>query len=225
MSGNFSKNRLRLRAIHRATAYFVLAFVALHISNHLIGAFGFETYNHVQSLLRTIYRNTIIEPILITAVVFQLILGLTLLIKSLRKECPKSFWSWLQVVSGILIVLTIGEHLIAMYLARVVSDLDTDFYWPLSVMDGPPFTYYFIPYYFLMVSSVFAHAAAGLHFIGKDRGYSARIDIFAKALIILGLLIATFIVLILNQTFFEIELPPEWLEYLREFVPSYSTPN
>ncbi|MCF6194228.1 MAG: hypothetical protein L3J46_07840, partial [Kangiellaceae bacterium] len=132
MHAIFSKNRLRLRAIHRTTAYFVLAFVVVHICNHLIGAFGFETYDYVQSILRKIYRNPIVEPVLITAVIFQLIIGLILLIKSLKKEPPKSFWSCLQTVSGILIILTIGEHLIAMYLARVVSNLDTNFYWPLS---------------------------------------------------------------------------------------------
>jgi hypothetical protein len=189
-----------------------------------MGLFGFEIYNNVQNTLRKFYRNPYVEPILIAAVVMQLVVGLTLLVKSMRMQRPKGFWSWVQVVSGILIVLTIGEHLIALYLARVVSELNTNFYWPLSVMDGPPFTYYFVPYYFLMVSSVFAHAAAGLHYIGVDRGYSAKIDSIAIGLIILGIVIATIIVLILSQTFYEVELPPEWIDYLRQFSPSYESP-
>ena len=224
MSKTFSKNRLRLRALHRITAYFVLTFVVFHMGNHLAGLFGFDTYNNVQDTLRKFYRHPLVEPVLIAAVVAQLILGLVLLVKSLKLEKPKTFWSWLQVVSGILIILTIGEHLIALFLARIVSELDTNFYWPLSVMDGPPFTYYFIPYYFLMVSSVFAHAAAGLHFIGKDRGYSKKIDVFAIGLIVIGLIIATVIVLILNQTFYEVLLPGEWLDYLRQFSPEYKSP-
>ena len=222
MTTNFSKTRLKLRTLHRVTAYFVLIFVLLHISNHLMGLFGFETYNDVQSTLRVIYRNQFVEPILIFSVILQLVVGLILLIKSLKQSRPKSVWSWLQVISAILILLTVSEHLIALYFARIVSELNTNFYWPLSVMDGAPFTYYFIPYYFLMVSSLFVHAAAGLHFIGVDRNYSSIVDRLAVALIIVGLLIAITIVLILNQTFYEVALPTEWTEYLRQFFPDYN---
>ena len=225
MSSKFSTARLRLRALHRYTAYFILIFLVFHIGNHLSGLFGFDTYNRLQGILRTIYRNPIIEPILIFSVILQLCVGLALMIKSLKQSRPKNLWSWLQLISGILILLTISEHLIALYLARVVSDLDTNFYWPLSVMDGAPFTYYFVPYYFLMVSSVFVHAATGLHFIGRDRNYSARVDTLAIGLIVIGILIAAVIVLILNQTFYDVPLPPEWIDYLRQFSPEYTSPR
>ena len=224
MSNQFSQTRLKLRTLHRITAYFVLIFILLHISNHLMGLFGLELYNEVQSTLRLIYRNQFVEPILIFSVILQLVVGLILLIKSLKQSRPKNAWSWLQVISAILILLTVSEHLIAFYFARIVSELNTNFYWPLSVMDGTPFTYYFIPYYFLMVSSVFVHAAAGLHFIGVDRNYSPIVDRFAVALIILGLFVALMIVLILNQTFYEVVLPAEWIEYLRQFSPNYGNP-
>ena len=224
-SAKFNKARLRLRAWHRYMAIFILLFVMLHMANHLMGVFGVEVYNSVQKQLRHVYKNPIIEPILIAAVIVQLCLGLVLLVKSMRQERPKGFWSWLQIISGILIILTISEHLIALYLARVINNLNTNFYWPLSVMDGPPFTYYFIPYYFLLVSSIFAHAAAGLHYIGLDRGASGRVDKFAIGLIIIGLLVATIIVLTLKQTFFDAALPPEWIEYLRQFSPTYTSPK
>jgi hypothetical protein len=180
-----------------------------------------ETYNTIQDYLRIVYRNQFVEPVLIAAVVAQLILGLTLLIKSLRQERTKGFWGWLQLISGIIVFLTVGEHLIALYLARVESGLDTDFYWPLSVMNGAPFTYYFAPYYFLMVSGIFAHGAAALYFLGRERGHSQKVNGFAIGLVVLGILVATLIVLILGQAFYEVQLPPEWLEYLRVFSPDY----
>lgn len=218
---NFSKGRLFIRSIHRCTAGLILVFLVTHIIHHVSGIFGVETYNTIQDNLRVVYRNQFIEPILLTAVVVQLFVGLSLLIMSIKQEWPKGFWGWLQLISGLLLFLTVGEHLIALYLARVESGLDTNFYWPLSVMDGAPFIYYFAPYYFLMVSSIFAHAAAGLHFIGRDRAWSEKVDRYAIGLIVLGLVIATLIVLILAQTFYHVDLPQEWLDYLRVFSPNY----
>lgn len=221
MNQPFTAARLMFRAVHRGTAYFLLTFLLLHIGHHMTGVLGVEAYNDLQKSLRLIYRHPIIEPILFFAVGLQLLVGLALVVKSVRQERPKGFWSWIQILSGITIFLTVGEHMLALYLARVIDGLDTTLYWPLSVMNGAPFVYYFAPYYFLMVASVFIHAAAGLHYIGLDRGYGSHVDVIAKFLIMTGVLVAGFIVMILSQLFFDISLPEEWLDYLRQFSPNY----
>lgn len=211
-----------LRLVHRLTALIVLIFLAVHISHHLSGIFGVEFYNDLQKKLRLVYRNPFVEPLIIGAVIVQLIIGVVLWVKSLMRQNPRGFWSWLQIISGALIFLTVSQHLTAHFLARVDQGLDTTFYWPLSVMDGPPFIYYFAPYYFLMVASVFAHAGAGLRYILMDRGREKLADLVGIGFIIFGLGAGVMIDLILAQVFFTAELPPEWVEYLRLYAPDYA---
>ncbi len=79
-------------------------------------------------------------------------------------------------------------------MTRLYFDLDTTFYWPASVLSGPPFIYYFIPYYFLGVFAVVAHLGAGVS--------AAILPIIAGA-------------------YFEIDLPQEWIDYLLWYVPSF----
>jgi len=210
-----------LRRIHRLSGFVVLSFLMLHLSHHLSGIFGVEFYNGLQKKLRLIYRNPLVEPLIIGAVITQLSVGVVLWVKSLMRQRPRGFWPWVQIISGSLIFFTVGEHLIALYFARIDQGLDTTFYWPLSVMDGPPFIYYFAPYYFLMVASVFAHAGAGLRYILMDRGREKLANLVGIGFIISGLGAGVMIDLILAQVFFAVELPEEWIDYLRRFVADY----
>ncbi len=213
-----SKLNSRLRTFHKVSAMILVSFASLHIINHLSGVFGIEAYNSVQRVLRYLYRNIIVEPILLTIISAQLVVGITLLVKSLRRGRPRGFWAWTQVLSGGIFFYCMVEHLLALAAVRLGFELDTNFYWPASVMNGPPFIYYFVPYYFLLIWSVMAHAGVGLRYLLIDAGQPVLGQRVGVGMIIAGALAGATIVASLGQVFYPIELPKEWADYNQYFL-------
>ncbi len=219
-----SDTRRGLRSWHKFNAFILMAFIAVHFINHLSGLFGIKTYNTVQDAFRTVYRFPPIELILLLAISSQLILGAILLVRSLRRGRPKGFWAWAQVLSGGLFFFFMAEHLYALFMTRLVFHLDTNFSWPASVMSGPPFTYYFVPYYFLGVFAVMTHIGTGLRYWAIDAGREALGNWIGIGFMLAGALIGATIIPILTGVLYPIPLTQEWLDYLRYFLPSYMPP-
>ncbi len=217
-----------MKKFHRLTAYILIIFVAAHLINHLFLIAGRENYNQVQEILNAVYRNPMLEPILIIAMSFQVIIGLKLAISSLRRKPKRPFWQrpfWekAQIISGFVFAYFIIEHLIALAGVRWFNpNLETSFYWPASVMNGAPFTYYFVPYYFLGVLAVMTHMGIGLRFVALRKGKRALGDMLAIGAIVLGAVFGTLIILSLMGVFYEITLPAKWIDYLIMFYPDYT---
>ncbi|MBL4751956.1 MAG: hypothetical protein JKX71_15505 [Amylibacter sp.] len=217
-----------MKRLHRLTAYILIVFVVIHLGNHLFLIAGRDTYNSVQKILNTVYRNPLLEPILIIAMIVQVIGGLKMAITSLRRLPKRAFWQrrfWekAQIISGFVFAYFIIEHLIALAGVRWFNPgLETDFYWPASVMNGAPFTYYFVPYYFLGILAVMTHAGIGLRFVVQRKGKRRLGNILGIGSIILGGIFGVVIVLSLAGTFYDINLPPEWIDYLKMFYPDYA---
>ncbi len=200
---------------------FLLSFIALHMATHLSGLWGIDAYNSTQKLLRLIYRNPVAEPALLASAVFQIAVGLNLLIRNARRGL-RGGWQKVQAISGGVFLLFFAQHLIAYVLARWIDGLNTNFYWPASVMSGPPFTWYFVPYYFLGVSSLFVHIACALRFYllrsGRCRYASSAFWVVSGSGVAMALLINA----MLLGLFYEIRLPDEWITYLRRYIPDYA---
>ncbi|PCH67999.1 MAG: hypothetical protein COC12_10745 [Rhodobacteraceae bacterium] len=212
---------MSLRKIHRWNALFLGSFILLHMATHLSGLWGIEVYNAVQKTLRLLYRNPIVEPLLAASVLVQMGLGLWLLLQGLRRRL-RSKWGRVQAISGMVFLFFLTEHMLAFVLARWVNGLDTNFYWPASVMSGPPFIWYFVPYYFFGVVALFIHMGCGFRLGLLRRGRKrAAINVFWGTTIAGGL-IAGLIVLTLLGVFYRIELPGAWVAYLRQFVAGYT---
>ena len=88
-------------------------------------------------------------------------------------------------------------------------------------MSGPWFIYYFAPYYFLGVFVLFAHIGAGLRFALIDRGNPRAAGKVAIGFIFAGAILGLAIPPIIAGVFFPIELPPEWIDYLRFYDPGF----
>ncbi|MDZ4315223.1 MAG: hypothetical protein U0989_10735 [Azonexus sp.] len=208
------------RRLHRFNSLFLAIFIVAHIATHLSGLWGIETYNAVQNGLRIIYRYPPVEIMVLASAAFQALLGAKLLISAIRRGVV-GIWHWIQITSGAIFLIFLLEHLIALGFARLTFGLDTNFYWPASVMSGPPFTYYFVPYYFLGVLSLFVHVGVALRFTLVDRGKFKAAKIIFWTITLLGTAISGLIVSTLLGAFFEINLPTEWVKYLRAFYPAY----
>ena len=224
------KSSLSLRTIHKFNAVILILFGLFHMGNHMFLIAGPDTYNTVQDDLNTVYRFVLIEPILIASMITQAAIGLVLLIRSFRqvpkrKFSSRDFWEKAQLLSGIMIVIFISQHLFALGMLRWTSGLESNFYWPASVMNGAPFIYYFAPYYFLGVLALFTHVGVGLRYWAMDSGKPTLGNKIAVSAMGLGLLCATTIVLSLAGVFYEITLPAEWHVYLSKLYPNYAPPQ
>ncbi len=210
-----------IRKAHRINAIALSGFIAIHMLTHVSGLWGIDAYNNVQSALRTIYRFPPFEIALLASITAQLVLGMVLLVARLRQGRPQGFWSWLQILSGGAFFIFMAQHLYSFTMARVYFDLDTNFYWPASVMSGPWFIYYFWPYYMLGVFALFAHAAAGVRFALLDRGAISASRRWPAALIAAGAVLAVIIPPIIAGAFYAIDLPQEWIDYLRFYMSDF----
>ena len=210
-------NDMTAHKLHRWNAVFLCIFIALHFVTHLSGVFGVEAYNSVQKTMRYVYRNPVIEPFVLLSAVLQIGWGALLLGRKIREK-----WAHIQVISGAIFLFFITEHLIALVLARWVDGYDTNFYWPASVMNGAPFTWYFFPYYFLGVSSLFVHLGCACRLMLLRSTYRQYADTGFWAPSVAGIAMALVINFTLLGGFFEIQLPDEWVTYLRRFIAYYS---
>ncbi len=212
---------LSFKTLHRTTAALVLAFIAAHMITHVSGLWGITAYNSVQNTFRLVYQNPILEPILLASVAFQLASGLILLIRKMKRGL-RGPWDRIQVFSGGIILFFTTQHMVSFVISRWIDGLDTNFYWPASVMSGAPFIWYFVLYYFAGVTAIFIHigSASRLYFL-RSQNKTAAIRSF-WALTSLGIALAVAIELMLAGAFFDVTLPPEWIAYLQQFIPSYT---
>lgn len=208
------------RTFHRVNGIFLAIFVALHMMTHLSGLWGIDTYETTQKMMRILYRNVIIEPVLLMSMVLQIGVGIALIRKNFRRKMAEK-WARRQTLSGLIFLFFIVQHLPAMALARWVEGLDTSFFWPASVMSGAPFYWYFTPYYFLGVTAMFVHlgCASRLYLLRQKSPVAAVYAFWTVSSA--GALIAILLVCMLLGVFYEIELPPEWITYLNQFVAGY----
>ncbi len=208
------------KAFHRINGIFLTAFVAIHMATHLSGLWGIDAYAATQNVLRYFYRNPIVEPLLLASFVVQAGIGFGLATNNfLRKMGEK--WSRRQTLSGLIFLIFILQHLVAMGVTRWVGGLDTTFFWPASVMSASPFRWYFAPYYFLGISALFVHlgCAVRLHLLQRQLPNMAGNAFWLISTS--GVLIALTVNAILLGAFYDIRLPPEWIGYLKNPVPGY----
>lgn len=208
----------KFRTFHRMNGTILIVFIALHMLTHLSGLFGVEAYQAMQSALRYLYRNTVIEPVLLLSFGLQVAIGTYLLTKSFKQRMTER-WARTQAMSGIIFLIFIVQHLIALGITRWVEGLETTFFWPASVMSRPPFYWYFAPYYFLGISAMFVHlACAGrLTFLRQRQPNAARRVFWVTTCS--GILIALAVDLMLLGALYDITLPDQWTAYLSKLIP------
>jgi succinate dehydrogenase/fumarate reductase cytochrome b subunit len=184
-------SRGQLRDLHRLSAFLLLAFLLLHLGNHIAGVAGQATHTAVLQNLRPSYRNIVVEPILITLFFWQAISGLWL--AWVRRRARG--WAGLQALSGAYLALFLLIHISAVIAARALNGTDTDLAFAAAGLHaGGIWPWLFAPYYGLAVAALFAHLAVPLR---RRFGPPAAIASLATGIslsIVLVLLLAGLIV-------------------------------
>lgn len=181
-----------LTRLHRLNAAALGLFLALHLANHATLIAGQAAHGAVMRALRPLYRNAVVEPVLIALFVAQIVLGL-LLIR--RRGWPRGRWAVAQVASGVTLALFLVQHVPVVLVTRATRDTDTAF--AAAVVRGMPGALYFVPYYSLAVAALALHLAAARRFARwpDPPGWVPR------ALPVAGLALGTLIVLGLRGAF------------------------
>src|SRR3546814_20828359 len=83
----------RWRVVHGMTAAVIVFYIAFHVINHVFFLASPETYNAIQHIGATVYRNPVVQPILVLLLLFQTIRSEE---RRVGKECVstcRSRWS------------------------------------------------------------------------------------------------------------------------------------
>jgi hypothetical protein len=154
----------RLRVAHGVAAAVILLFVAFHLFNHLMGLGGADLHKQVMAAGRTVYRAPVVEPILVTLLLFQVASGVRLAWRWSATATPLT--RTLQVGSGAYLAAFILTHLnSALISARLARGLQTDWAWATGAPAGliaDAWNVRLVPHYALGVFFVIAHLSCGL---------------------------------------------------------------
>jgi hypothetical protein len=165
-----------LRVAHGTSALLiVLIFLAFHLLNHLSAAFSPEFNQAMMNTLRKWYRSELVQPVLITLMLFQLVSGVILLwrVTGARGDLYRT----LQASTGAFLAAFVTSHLNAVFiLSRTVTKVDTTFLWASGAPVGllpDAWNVRLIPHYSLAVWFVIAHMGLGLRGVLLAHGVSS----------------------------------------------------
>ncbi|WP_342721165.1 hypothetical protein [Acidovorax sp. FHTAMBA] len=184
------RQRPALRTLHRASAMALALFLGAHVLGHLAGLAGAAAHQAVLEALRSIYRQPVVEGLLLAGVLFQAGSGLALLWRGWRQR--KGVVAWAQALSGAYLSLFLMIHVAAVLAARQ-QGVDTNLQFAAAGMHTPPWQWFFGPYYFLAVLALCTHVGCALYWnLSRSQGAPA----LAAALLV-GLVLAAILVVML----------------------------
>ena len=158
-------NSIPLRMAHGTSALLILLiFVAWHLLNHATAAFNPEFNQAMMRTLRKWYRSELIQPMLVTLVLFQVVSGVLLWWRATARRAD--FYGAMQTSTGAFLTAFLVSHLNAVFiLGRTVTKVDTTFLWASGAPVGllpDPWNVRLIPHYSLAVWFIISHMGLGL---------------------------------------------------------------
>jgi hypothetical protein len=152
-----------LLKLHRFTAMALLIFVLLHLANHPFALASLAAHKAVQDVLRVVYRNSIVEPLLICAIAGQALSGVALVWRGRHRQ---GFLNHAQAASGLFMAVFLCSHVTATLVSgRALAHVETDFIFAAGGRAGllhSPGAVMLIPYYFLAPIAFFTHVGGAL---------------------------------------------------------------
>lgn len=197
-----------LHTLHRLSACLIGGFIALHLFNHLFALGGVDAHIALMDSLRHIYRQPLVEVLLLGCLTFQICSGL-LLIKR-RWGQRRGFYERLQAISGGYLALFLLNHVGAVLFGRIQLNLDTNFHFAAAGIHVAPFQYFFVPYYFLAVVAVFCHIACAAHWLLRERLTLQARDRAGYVIISIGVVTSLLIIMALSGGLYPVEIPSEY---------------
>jgi len=198
---------MSLRALHRSSAFVVAAFAGIHLANHLASLAGVPAHIAFMEVARRLYRQPVVESLLLLCVAFQLSSGLSLFVRGWRRW--RGGVAWLQALSGAVLALFLLVHVAAVLYGRSVLHLDTNFYFAAAGLHVPPNQYFFGPYYFLAFLALFTHLGCAAYWRVQAKSATTR-AIAVGAPMLVGTWVSALLVLSLAGALQPVEVPAQY---------------
>lgn len=186
-----------MKTVHYFSGLTICLFIGFHILNHLMILQSEAAHLGFMKKARKIYRNPVIESVLLIAVLSQIITGLLLVIFKWNKA--EEFFEWLQIFSGLYLSFFLVNHVLAVMRGRYKLHLDTNLYYGAGVMNRWPQKLFFIPYYFFSLLSFFFHVASIHRFKIENFVGEAAAKMHGYIIISLGIVIATTLIVKMSR--------------------------
>ncbi|MES2948918.1 MAG: hypothetical protein V4858_10300 [Pseudomonadota bacterium] len=196
-----------LRTLHRTSAIVIVAFVCLHLANHLVSLQGAAAHIAFMKAARAVYRQPLVEVLLLACVAFQVLSGLRLVLRGWRQR--RGLLPWLQALSGLYLVVFLSVHVGAVLFGRSVLNLDTNFYFSAAGFHVPPYPILFAPYYFFGVFALFTHLGCATYWQVSPTSRTARTLAVVLPMAV-GATVALLLVLSLAGMIQPVNVPPEY---------------
>ncbi len=198
-----------MKRLHYFSGLTTALFVGLHLFNHLVSLWGPEAHINLMETLRLVYRNPIVETILLMAVVLQIVTGLRLFFS--KRKTVSTFYEKLQIRSGLYLAFFLVMHVAAVLTGRYILNLDTNFYFGVAGLNTFPLYLFFVPYYGLAVLAFFAHLAA-IHYQKMKREiFGISVAQQARFILALGALVSLIILYGSTNGFIGFEIPAAYV--------------
>ena len=146
-----------MKLIHYYTGLTLSVFIGFHLLNHLLILHSEALHIRFMKSARKIYRTRFVESLLLTAVLLQVISGITLVVMKWNKV--ENYFDRIQITSGLYLSFFLINHVIAVLRGRYKLKVDTNLYYGAGVMNMWPQKLFFIPYYSVAIVSFFFHVA------------------------------------------------------------------
>jgi succinate dehydrogenase/fumarate reductase cytochrome b subunit len=166
------------RIYHGFSGAVITLFVLFHLSNHLVGLLGPEAHAAFADVGRTVYRNPVVEPVLVVLMTLQILGGLHLAWK--WTAYPRSFQEAVQIATGLYLSVFLISHMSAVFiLARTVLQIPTDWAFATGAASGgiihDAWNIRLFPHYTLGVFFVLAHLISGLRVVAIAHGTQPKV--------------------------------------------------
>jgi hypothetical protein len=199
---------MNIKKLHYFSGITISIFVGLHLFNHICSLLGANTHIQIMNNLRVIYRNLIVETSLLFAIAIQIFSGIKLFFK--KYKLASSFFEKLQIWTGLYLAFFLLIHISAVFMGRLVFNLNTNFYFGVVGLITFPFNLFFIPYYGFAITSFFGHISA----VHSQKMKSNIIGIEPKKqsyiLLIIGIVFTLITLYALTNGFNGFEIPKEY---------------
>ena len=185
----------RLAVAHGVSALAILLlFVGPHIGNHLAGFWSGSVHTEIMNAARRVYRDDIVQPMLLALIGFQILSGTALVLRRMRM--PSDIFGTVQTMCGAYIGVYFLAHMTAVFAARH-AEIDTNWAWltrPNDSLLASLFKLRLIAHYWVGPIAIVAHIACGLRWILLQHNVStATANRIAWALITLGVVASSLI--------------------------------
>lgn len=198
---------MHFRVLHRASALVIGAFACLHLLNHLASLASIASHIAFMEAARGLYRQPLVESVLLACVAFQVCSGLWLVIGGWRRRA--GFVAWLQAGAGVYLAMFLLVHVGAVLYGRTVLQLDTNFYYAAAGLHVPPNQLFFAPYYFLAFLALFTHLGCATFWRLQPTSMRGRLATLALPILVGGA-VSLLIVLSLAGRLQPVEVPAKY---------------